>query len=63
MSAGETTSKFGYKPGDRIVPGYRLEEMLGGGNFGEVWKAIGPGRVKAGIKILDLSGFAGISNR
>ena len=59
MSAGESTSKFGYRSGDRIVPGYRLEEMLGGGNFGEVWRAIGPGRVRAAIKILDLSGLPG----
>ncbi|MEI8372014.1 MAG: protein kinase [Planctomycetota bacterium] len=58
MTEGNS-SKFGYQPGDRVVPGYRLVKMLGGGNFGEVWEAVGPGRVKAAIKILDLSELAG----
>src|SRR5688500_16108638 len=46
---------------DRLVPGavlpigggYRLIELLGAGNFGQVWKAEAPGGKHVALKILN----------
>ncbi|MBC7818389.1 MAG: serine/threonine protein kinase, partial [Planctomycetaceae bacterium] len=42
--------------GLQIVPGYRLAARLGKGGFGEVWIAIGPGKVPVALKIIAAKG-------
>ncbi len=34
------------------IPGYKLIERLGGGGFGEVWKAMAPGGILKAIKFV-----------
>lgn len=47
------------QPGDEPVPGYRLEHLLGRGQYGEVWKTATPGRSNIALKFLDLTGRQG----
>jgi serine/threonine protein kinase len=41
-----------YRQGDEPVAGFQLDEFLGRGGFGEVWRAVGPGGVQTAIKII-----------
>ena len=52
-------AKHAYYPGDMPVPGYRLIEPIGRGNFGEVWRASAPGGMEVALKIISLSGREG----
>lgn len=43
------------KRGFQFAPGYRLQEFLGRGQFGQVWRANAPGGAAAAVKFIDLS--------
>ena len=41
-----------YQAGDEPVTGYVLQEKMGAGSFGEVWRATGPGNLSCAVKII-----------
>jgi serine/threonine protein kinase len=43
------------KRGFQFAPGYRLQEFLGRGQFGQVWRATAPGGAACAVKFIDLS--------
>lgn len=43
------------KRGFQFAPGYRLQEFLGRGQFGQVWRASAPGGAPMAAKFIDLS--------
>ena len=48
------------KPGDELVPGYHLRKFLGEGQFGQVWRATGPGETDVALKLLNLQRKQGL---
>jgi len=45
--------------GYQFTPGYRLQAYVGKGQFGEVWRASGPGGVTLAVKFIDLTDGSG----
>ncbi|TWT95044.1 serine/threonine-protein kinase [Neorhodopirellula pilleata] len=45
--------------GFEFAPGYRLQEYIGKGQFGEVWRASGPGGVTLAAKFINLEDSSG----
>ena len=40
------------RPGVELVPGHRLDQLLGRGGYGEVWAATMPGKTRCALKIV-----------
>src|SRR4051812_20060877 len=51
---------FSLVPGTEPLAGYRLIGRLGGGGFGEVWKADAPGGFQVALKFVRLGDGAGV---
>ncbi len=51
MVAAEAIPATAGGPGN-VIAGYHLQQRLGGGGYGEVWRTIGPGGLHKAVKIL-----------
>ena len=50
QARGDSSSAPELVPGQEIIPGYILEQPLGSGGFGQVWRAKAPGGFKVALK-------------
>ena len=48
----DATSSNAMMAGVTEIAGYRMQERIGTGGFGEVWRAVGPGGFPKAVKIL-----------
>lgn len=56
---GDDLRLSGLAPGLEPIPGYRLASRIGGGGFGEVWKAESPGGFHVALKFVQIGGRVG----
>lgn len=49
---GTLTDQVSVTVDSEPIPGYRLEERIGVGGYGEVWRALAPGGLKKAVKIV-----------
>ena len=50
QAQGDSSNAPELMPGQEIIPGYTLEEHLGSGGFGRVWRAKAPGGFRVALK-------------
>lgn len=46
----KTNPDITFQIGESIIPGYTLDQVIGAGGYGTVWRAIGPGGVSVALK-------------
>ncbi len=56
---GDDLRMSALEPGLEPIPGYKLTSRLGGGGFGEVWKAESPGGFHVALKFVQIGGRVG----
>lgn len=51
------------RQGMEVATGHRLQQFLGQGQFGEVWRALAPGGVGTALKFINLIDAAGLGQK